>query len=52
MWGLIVSSQQINLQNNEKSRCKIDIYVAPYFFHGPAVAPHFLNSRIATGNVA
>jgi len=23
----------------------------PYFFLGPAVAPHFLNSRIATGYV-
>jgi len=22
----------------------------PYFFLGPAVAPHFLNSRIATGD--
>jgi len=32
-----------------ESPCRIDIYVGPpTFFLGPAVAPHFLNSRIAT----
>jgi len=35
--------------NNEKSPCKVDIYVgAPYFFLGSAVAPTFFYSRITT----
>ena len=44
--GLII--QQLNLQNNEKSPCRTDNYVYPNFFLGPAVAPRFFNSRIAT----
>jgi len=43
-----VNHSRLIFNATKKSPGKIGIYVDPCFFLGPAVAPHFLNSRIAT----
>ena len=47
-WVWKGKSQQLNPQSNENQHARWTFMLAPYFFLGSAVSPHFLNSRIAT----